>query len=190
MASRAQQRAEAEAARLLELHGLLGEVPIQIERVVRLVKANLQRRPGLTIPGEGEISGMLLRAEGENFIFVNASHNQVRQRFTIAHEIGHLLLHKTPSGKAWIDVNLRGSASSAGTEVQEIEANAFAAALLMPEQEIRLRWELLVPDGRELTVPFGEQEVERVRGLAKVFEVSVDAMTYRLLNLGLAKVMR
>ena len=64
---------------------------------------------------------------------------QPRQRFTIAHEIGHFLLHtdedvhideKRPIGR-------RDDLSSQAVDACEIEANQFAAELLMPESLVR-----------------------------------------------------
>lgn len=45
-------------------------------------------------PFEGELAGMLVRGDGQIVIGVNSLHPLNRQRFTIAHECGHLLLHK------------------------------------------------------------------------------------------------
>ncbi|WP_438014953.1 ImmA/IrrE family metallo-endopeptidase [Sorangium sp. So ce315] len=58
-------------------------------------------------------------------IWINRSDALVRQRFTLAHEIGHLLLH--PLNRMFRDTTLarRG-------DLREEEANEFAAALLMP----------------------------------------------------------
>jgi Zn-dependent peptidase ImmA (M78 family) len=53
----------------------------------------------------------------------NKSQHQHRQRFTVAHEIGHLLLGHT-SGSFILDLN--------SGKPEEIEANQFAAELLMP----------------------------------------------------------
>lgn len=52
-------------------------------------------------------------------IFLNQNQPSDRQRFTLAHEIGHIVMHKVPSPE------------------MEDEANAFASALLMPSQELR-----------------------------------------------------
>lgn len=52
-------------------------------------------------------------------IFINIRQPKDRYRFSLAHELGHLIMHQTPSPE------------------QEIQANAFAAELLMPSQEVR-----------------------------------------------------
>ena len=124
------------------------------------------------------ISGMLLRDGDQAVIGVNRSHATVRQRFTVAHELGHLLLHKgTP---LFVDrdvrVNMRDGRSSTALSSQEIQANAFAASLLMPIHLIRTELSKLRPDA-------GRDDVIRV--LADRFDVSQAAMRYRLINLGI-----
>jgi Zn-dependent peptidase ImmA (M78 family) len=51
--------------------------------------------------------------------FINADHNGERQRFTLGHELGHMVLHDVPEPE------------------YEKQADAFSAEFLMPEQEIR-----------------------------------------------------
>ena len=85
-------------------------------------------------PFPGKLSGMLHR-DGERVVIgVNALHPEKRKRFTIAHELGHLMLHKNE--KLHVDssslVALRSELSSMAVDDHEIEANQFAAELLMP----------------------------------------------------------
>lgn len=94
-------------------------------------------------------------------VLINANQSRNRQRFTLAHEIGHIVLHKP--GVRYRDRWAEQPDSSA-----EIEANQFAAQLLMPADMIHA-----------LT-----QDKTSVRALAKLFRVSSDAMSYRLTNLG------
>ena len=71
-------------------------------------------------------------------IGVNEDHHSNRQRFSIAHEIAHFVLHH---GDTYIDkgyrVHFRDLESGSGTKREEMEANAFAAALLMPAVWVR-----------------------------------------------------
>src|ERR1035437_1328072 len=87
---------------------------------------------------EGKLSGFLFRDKSEAVIGVNTRHSQTRQNFTIAHELGHLLLHDQE--QLHIDhefrVRLRSDVSSLGTDEAEQEANFFAASLLMPRDFI------------------------------------------------------
>jgi Zn-dependent peptidase ImmA (M78 family) len=132
---------------------------------------------------DGTVSGMLLRDEvrGQIILGVNHDHAKTRQRFTIAHELGHLKLHK---GKPFIvdrlvQINLRNRESSMATDDQEIEANRFAAELLMPRAMVIDHVEKLLtrdPDASENVL---------VVNLARTFAVSPEAMGYRLVNLGI-----
>lgn len=104
----------------------------------------------------------------------------VRSRFSIAHELGHYLLHKD-SRSLFIDkrnfaVYHRNELSSTGEDRLEIEANRFAAALLMPTD--MLRNEITKND-----FDLGDEEVQS--SLAKRFNVSTQAMAYRLASLGM-----
>lgn len=111
---------------------------------------------------------------------MNANNAEVRQRFTIAHELGHLVLHK---GKRLVvdravRVNFRDSVSSLATDREEMEANAFAAGLLMPSAAVTDELHRIVR-GRHRT------DSEVVDVLAGKFQVSRSAMEFRLINLGM-----
>jgi len=126
-----------------------------------------------------EISGVLVIEEGQGIIGFNPNESTVRQRFTIAHELGHYELHKD-GNELFVDKNFkvlfRNQNSSTGEIVKEQEANAFAAALLMPEHFIRREIE---KNSFDLT------DEGTMKKLARAFNVSVPAMTYRISNLGL-----
>jgi Zn-dependent peptidase ImmA (M78 family) len=127
---------------------------------------------------EQSVSGMLYRTNDEAFVAVNSDHAKVRQRFTIAHELGHFELHQ---GRPIIvdhlvraRVNLRNSESSLATNREEIDANGFAASLLMPAE-----WILTDVDQRLNRTP-----ARLVAELAKRYVVSEQAMQLRLINIG------
>lgn len=123
-----------------------------------------------------EISGMLLRTNGQVIIAVEQEQSSVRQRFTIAHELGHLLLHSGQEVRVDTNfrVNFRDSNSATAEDVEEIEANAFAARLLMPETFLQ----------RDLRgVALDVEDASQVGELASRYDVSVQAMTIRLVNL-------
>jgi Zn-dependent peptidase ImmA (M78 family) len=168
------KKAEVRAEHLLQEQSVIAR-PVPVEDIARILGARL-----LFEPLNDELSGLLYREGGVATIGVNSAHPTSRQRFTVAHEIGHLLLHE---GKPMfvdklVRVDLRDSNSAAGTLKEEREANAFAAALLMPQAMIL-------------------ESLQRVRGLAgdamvqslaDRFQVSTQAMEYRLTNLGLVVV--
>lgn len=128
-------------------------------------------------PLEGGLSGVLYREGGRTVLGVNGWHAEVRQRFTIAHELGHLQLHQDA---LFVDGLLqRDATSSRAVNTHEIEANAFAAELLMPRH-------LLLAELRERLPKSGVADPAKLtRQLAQKFEVSEQAMEFRLANLGL-----
>lgn len=123
-----------------------------------------------------DVSGVLIRRDGTVVIGVASSQSDERQRFTIAHELGHLLLHD--GEEVHVDklfrVNLRSQLSSKAEDVEEIEANAFAASLLMPIG-------FLKADLQAVTLDIDDPS--QVAKLAARYGVSTQAMTYRLMNI-------
>ncbi|WP_129789676.1 ImmA/IrrE family metallo-endopeptidase [Promicromonospora panici] len=165
-------RADDQAARLLA-HAEITHAPVDVEKIARLKGARVvhQEMEG------NDISGMLVREDNRVIIGVNSHHATVRQRFTIAHEIGHLVLHR---GRALIldtpvRVNFRDRRSSLAEDREEMEANRFAAALLMPAEFV-----LAEVQARQV-----KQVDELIDELAGRFNVSTEAMGYRLVNLGI-----
>ena len=146
--------------------------PVPVEQLAKLVGAEVHYEP---FPGE--LSGMVHRqASGKHLIGVNALHPLTRQRFTVAHELGHLLLHKDEA--LHVDENspigFRTPASGQAVHSDEIEANQFAAELLMPVY-------LLNP--AIAMIPENTGTEDAVAMLAKAFGVSEQAMTFRLSGL-------
>lgn len=83
------------------------------------------------------VSGFYIRRGSERVIGVNLSHAIARRRFTIAHELGHVLLLAHDDLHVDGTLILRDATSSQGSDRREIEANAFAAELLMPVEMLR-----------------------------------------------------
>lgn len=130
---------------------------------------------------EDNVSGMLVIKDERSVIVVNANHHQNRQRFTIAHELGHYFLHRSFSS-VFFDESLlffRDEKSAQGTKFQEIEANTFAAELLMPEQILRERL------SQEPLDALDDVEQSALGELAAELQVSCQALTIRLTRLGL-----
>lgn len=123
---------------------------------------------------DAEVSGFFAYKNGTPYIRYNPENIKPRQRFTIAHELGHYFLHK--GRPLFVDgvvqVMFRNNNSSSGEFLKEQEANAFAASLLMPQPFIE----------KELTkMPEGN---EPIKYLADKFGVSEQAMSFRLSNIG------
>lgn len=148
-------------------------LPIDIERIVREYSIDIQKRPI-----EDGVSGMLVIKNDKAVIGVNANNHENRQRFTIAHELGHYLLHRD-SSNIFVDshaIFYRDDKREEGVYLQEIEANIFAAAILMPENILRSLID------KEIFDPFDD---EAIHSLASRFKVSSQALTIRMTKLRL-----
>ena len=124
-------------------------------------------------------SGFLYRDGANRIIGVNSATSPTRQRFTIVHELGHLHLHKFEGLVVDHQIDNRNVRASLGIDTREIEANTFAAALLMPRDRVFEQVQTL------LERPDIARRERLILALAKVFEVSSEAMGYRLINLGI-----
>lgn len=155
--------------------GLASVPPVPVEEIARsLLVLWIEEADDLrTVPGaptdQGRLSGLLVPSDLTVWIDRGeAARSPGRRRFTIAHEIGHFVLHAARSQAAATSY-CRGSDLERGDSV-EGEANRFAAGLLMPE-------------------PLLESEAAscgcNIALLAERFAVSVPAMRLRLLTLDL-----
>lgn len=170
-ASQAARRAEA----LVDQMRITGP-PVDVRHVASEL--------GITIVEDDlgdDISGALVtNADGVTILVQKAGHHENRKRFTIAHEIAHHVLRHQfeEGGHVHVDrgnyISLRGKRASEGVDPKEIEANWFAASLLMPSPMIKEA----VADLRVSALH--DQHVEH---LADRFSVSQQAMTIRLTNL-------
>jgi Zn-dependent peptidase ImmA (M78 family) len=118
--ARSHRVAAAELLRWAEVNA----PPVPIEMVCARLGVRVQKinQPGwdgaLTIQGD------------QATIWVNAGVAPQRQRFTIGHELGHLVLHRGT-------MEFRDHITMTGVDPKEREANRYAAELLMPESFIR-----------------------------------------------------
>ncbi|HEU5236521.1 MAG TPA: ImmA/IrrE family metallo-endopeptidase, partial [Pyrinomonadaceae bacterium] len=118
---------EAKASELLQ-KSKVTKAPVNVEKIANDLGIAVRRTPT-----EDDISGFLVRNAGEQpVIGVNTLHHPNRQRFTIAHELGHFELHTNEVHVDRVIVQLRSGESSSGENPDEVEANRFAAELLMP----------------------------------------------------------
>lgn len=167
----------ARAARGLLIEARIAEPPVPVERLAQHAGALISYQPFEA----QDISGLLYRAaSAAPVIGVNSNNPKVRQRFTIAHELGHLTLHQGHDLilERLIRLNFRDATSSTASDKEEVEANRFAAELLMPQDFLEHTLTALLR-GRPLS------DLELVRRLARRFEVSQSAMEYRLTGLGM-----
>lgn len=113
-----------------------------------------------------EVSGILEKDENDRWIIrVNNKHHPNRQRYTIAHELGHYCLHKHQEKFFEDQTFFRGR----GRTRTETQANRFASELLMPEDVFQR---------------FLNEGVTDVETLAQRFGVSTLALRIRAKDLG------
>lgn len=152
--------------------GDFSDIPLDLDALCAAREITILRREL-----NDELSGMALVEGGRKFVVVNSRHHPNRQRFTIAHELAHHEIHEADlRTNIHVDkaVLRRDGLAAEGIEIKEIEANAFAAELLMPRKLMGSFANLDLSDDRAIRV------------VAKQFGVSQAAFTYRLMNLGLA----
>jgi Zn-dependent peptidase ImmA (M78 family) len=164
--------AQSAAQKLLKRFEI-NEAPIPVERIAKLLGAVVKFSPL-----DEELSGMIYIQNDLPIIGVNALHHPNRQRFTIAHEIGHLVLHReTLTGQVHVDkqfrVLMRDGKASTGVDNIEIEANRFAAELLIPTELIT----------QAIKAEFDIEDESLFEDLAKRFKVSKQMLEYRIRNL-------
>src|SRR6266545_5354665 len=145
--------------------------PVEVEKIAQALNVDVRKENV-----KGDISGFLFRnrEDQKGIIGVNVRHHENRQRFTIAHELGHFLLHT--GDKVHVDrgfeVRLRNDESSKGTDIDEKEANLFAAELLMPRAFVE-------KDLAEIrAVDLSDEGV--IKRLATKYAVSPHAFAFRL----------
>jgi Zn-dependent peptidase ImmA (M78 family) len=163
---------QAEATKLRKKY-CRSHFPVPVELIAKSEGIRVE-----SIPLDDELSGMSFIKDGVSVIVVNANHHPNRRRFTLAHELGHHVLHaEYLRNNVHVDKVIlhRNSLSSDGTEEKEVTANNFAAELLMPASKLTSMDDVDINNDLE------------VQMLAKQLKVSAAALTYRLINLGKAK---
>lgn len=159
----------ARQARAVIAKSKFDTIPVPVEKIARSRGITVQN-----IHLDDELSGMSFIKDGVAVIVVNAGHHPNRQRFTLAHELGHHVLHyEYLQNNVHVDkvVLHRNQKSSDGSDQKEIQANAFAAELLMPLNKIRQFKEIDINNENELMA------------VARLFKVSATAITFRIINI-------
>lgn len=131
----------------------------QIAKELNLIIKSATLRAGIS----GEIKKV-----GDNYVIrINRHDVKERQRYTLAHEIAHFLLHKDDIGDGIEDTVLYRSRLS---DAKEAQANRLAADILMP-------WEKLSSYYKKHT---NLEKIEKLEKVAADLEVSTTALKYRL----------
>lgn len=118
-------------------------------------------------------SGHIKRnGEGGYLIRINRHETRERQRFTLAHEIAHFLLHQDEIDRLPDGIEDNVLYRSGAPEQKEYEANRLAADLIMPARLVETELEAL-------GTPVSDEIIDRI---AEIFQVSKAAMEIRLSN--------
>lgn len=149
----------AAAGRLLEEMDVSGP-PVPVDDIARNLNIYLDY-----IDVMDDVSAVLLRGPDFTAIAVNEKHTDERKRFSLAHELGHVILGHDE--KLYIEFAAPELLSDLDNrrENEEREANWFAADLLMPRDWVLRDWKRLEKD---------------VENMAAEYEVSQQAMWVRL----------
>ena len=152
--------------KVLEEH--LSECPVKVGQIakdlgVKIRISNL--RP--------EISGQIRRESDSYVIRVSRYEPRERQRFTIAHELAHFMLHKDLIDRSPDGITDNVLYRSGAPENTEYEANRLAADIVMPAHQIE---KILLEDFNGMVTE------ETIETLAVRFQVSKAAMGIRLAN--------
>lgn len=166
---------ERQASQLLDQLGI-GQPPVPAEAIAENAGATIRHEPY-----DGDVSGLVYREGSVSVIGVNSSYPETRQRFIIAHELGHLLLHRGRSliVDKQVRIGFRDGVASLPSDREEVHANVFAAALLTPRGWVEDHALRIMRRHESLT------DDQLVACLADTFQVGRQAMGHRLINLGL-----
>lgn len=114
---------------------------------------------------KNDISGAILKKDNKYVIYFNNKDNKNRQRFTIAHEIAHFLLHKDKIGDNLTDIPSGVMYRSRLSNIYEKQANRLASEILIP---LKLLRNLLL------------ENITDISKLADLFQVSEEGIRIRL----------
>ena len=154
------------ARRVLQDHHLEQTMPIPVIDVCLAEGIIAVRQGTFKDPG---VSGMIRHTGEGHVIYVRAIDPPVRQRFTMAHELGHYLLHiRGDRNQDELSLIERGDVEALYRRTDQVNereraANLFAAALLMPTTILRMLGDAYKP-----------------RTLAQFLAVSEEALKIRL----------
>lgn len=147
------------------------EPPISFDGILDWIKDSLEFK--LTIINsksylaDNGLSGKIIRKGKDVFIMINQNDPEARRRFTLAHELGHLL--------EGVSDAYMSQAMPDGYDKERF-ADVFASELLMPADFVEREWSKLSITHELPIVQYK---------LAQLFNVSNEAMGYRLNELNL-----
>ena len=139
------------------------KIPVDVEAIAS--KIGVEVRFSSILEGGNDISGRFDIINGIPVCSIRSTDSEQRQRFTLAHELGHFALKH---GGGFRDNS--ASFNLYNYDQREVDANAFSAEILMPKIAIDYMIE--------------QENITNIAELARIFNVSYTAMKFRLVNLG------
>ncbi|WP_244826021.1 MULTISPECIES: ImmA/IrrE family metallo-endopeptidase [unclassified Caballeronia] len=137
-----------------------GRLPVDPEAIARAAGVTVNFDPDM-----GEVFGRFERVDGKPHIYINSREGKRRQRFSIAHELGHFALRHGNSfvdtAKQFVEVPRR---------LVELQANTFALELLIP--------------GFAVDILIEKRNITSIKKLSEQFHVGQGAMTIKLGQMG------
>lgn len=144
----------------------LNETPVRLGHIANALGVQVM----LSSLGTG-ISGQIAREGAHYIIRVNRNESRERQRFTIAHELAHYLLHRDIIDSSPDGITDTVLYRSGTPEYVEFEANRLAAEIVMPSKLVK----------EDLTNTYKNIVTDNtIEGLASRFGVSKAAMEIKL----------
>lgn len=170
-----------------------------------LIKLNMKAPPfnpykiakTLNIEVGDELDWLKLAYDGEIYIdenkevkiWINQSNHLNRKKFTVAHEIGHYVNDVLPNIETFEhifdDKDSLSFKRNGDKNFIEYRANDFAARLLMPQKHILEQGNKIIKEYNDSNNGEKIPKDKLIESLAEVFEVSTDAVKWRLINLNL-----
>lgn len=139
------------------------KIPVSVEAIAS--KMGVKIRSSSILEGGNDISGRFDIINGIPVCSIRETDSEQRKRFTLAHELGHFALKH---GGGFRDNS--ASFNLYNYDQREVDANAFAAEILMPKIAVDYMIE--------------QKNITNISELARIFNVSYTAMKFRLVNLG------
>ncbi|MFY4862392.1 ImmA/IrrE family metallo-endopeptidase [Aliarcobacter butzleri] len=161
------------------------KVPVNIEEIINFLSIEIKNKPDFR---KINVTGNITVKNGIPSIWINPMQNKMieRKRFTLAHELGHYILHIAPTNKLDDEINDEKIVYNRDNNWNKIEmqANNFAAQLLMPSDLISNEIERIIIEHKKNTSEGRMDKDILIEKLAKEFQVSLSAMEFRLSSLG------
>lgn len=149
--------------------------PVNIEAIIREHGIELDKNADL----DTDVLGLIKKENGKYKILINWLDHYYRKRFTMAHELGHFILHRNAIDENGIDDSMKYRTlyrrSDLITRNEEVEANRYAADILMPDNDV-----LEATKGMEVFLKDGSISPNFLKYLSTAFQVSKEAMTYKI----------